>query len=399
MLSTGGNIRRFYACAVLGGLTFFHGILGFHMKAVGFTYTQILCLGALSEALCFLLEVPTGALADVYGLRKTVTVGHAISAGSCFLVAFFPASYAAFLGWAVLSAVCSSLNSGSWEALQFESLRRVGRETEYATLRGRLIAIAFAASALSGLAGGALCDAVGFPAIMVLGGLTGTVMTVIIAGMEEPLGARENHRVGAVRHTAECLAVIRARRALATVVVLGGVVLAAGGLVGSYAQPCLERVGTRSYTVVGAVSFALTATLALCAWLAGSLQRLGGNRPLLAAVCGAPVLAFVGLGALRGWALLCPLALAKAGTGLAEPVLSDLVARHTPQGKLATVLSAQNMVFSLVFAAWSALLGVGLDRAGPLPTFLASAVLLVAILALGVARLRRPTEPTQRAGA
>jgi hypothetical protein len=81
--------------------------------------------------------------------------------------------------------------------------------------------------------------------------------------------------------------------------------------------------------------------------------------------------------------------IAKVGTGLAEPILSDLVARNSPQGMLATIMSTQNLLMSLTFAAWSLLLGVGLDHAGPLPAFLVSAVLLAAALGLLGARLRR----------
>ena len=47
---------------------------------------------------------------------------------------------------------------------------------------------------------------------------------------------------------------------------------------------------------------------------------------------------------------------------------------------LATVMSGQNLVFSLTSAVWGLLLGFGLDRAGAVPAFLVSAFLLAAVL-------------------
>jgi hypothetical protein len=70
------------------------------------------------------------------------------------------------------------------------------------------------------------------------------------------------------------------------------------------------------------------------------------------------------------------------GIGLAEPTLSEMVARNSPQGMLATIMSGQNMVFSLTFAVWGLLLGTGLDLAGPMPAFLVSAGLLAALLVM-----------------
>jgi MFS family permease len=389
MTAAESNIGKFYLCTVLGGLTFFHGILGFYLRQIGFSYVQIFSIAALCEALNVVLEIPTGALADTCGLRKTVTVGHAVSAASCFLVALLPSSYALFLGWAVLSAVCSTLNSGSWEALQYESLRAVGREAAYATLRGRLLAIHFAGRALSGVAGGAICDVLGFRQVMLLGSVTGTAMTLVIASMHDPLAVHRDRPTSTVRLMVDSFRAVRGNRLLRTAVLMGGVLLAAGAIVSNYAQPCLERVGTKSYTTVGIVGFALTSLAALASWTAGSAQRRMGDRRVLGLVCCLVVLSLAGLGPLGGWFLLGPLAIAKVGTGLAEPVLSEMVARSSPQGMLATTMSSQNMVFSLTFAGWGLLLGTGLDLAGPIPAFLASAGLLAAVLAMMGAQRRR----------
>ena len=167
-----GNITRFYICSALGGLTFFHGVLGFYMRQIGFSYTQIFILVALYEILVFLLEIPTGIFADRFGLKRSVVLGHLISAASCFPVALFPRAYGVFLLWSVLSALCTTLNSGSVEALQYHSLRDLSREAEYTKLRGRLAAIGGVTMPVGAFVGGVLCETIGFGWVVALGGLT-----------------------------------------------------------------------------------------------------------------------------------------------------------------------------------------------------------------------------------
>lgn len=172
MLGSSANITKFYISSALGGFTLFHGVLGFYMRQIGFSYTQIFFLAALYEILVFLLEIPTGVFADRFGLKKCAVLGHFISAASCFPIALFPASYSVFLLWSVLSAICTTLNSGSVEALQFESLRDISREAEYTTLRGRLAAIGGISMPVGAVLGGVLCENIGFGKVVALGGLT-----------------------------------------------------------------------------------------------------------------------------------------------------------------------------------------------------------------------------------
>ncbi len=368
-----GNVTRFYICSALGGLTFFHGVLGFYMRQIGFSYTQIFILVALFEILVFLLEIPTGIFADRFGLKKSVVLGHLISAASCFPVAFFPRAYGVFLLWSVLSALCTTLNSGSVEALQYHSLRDLSREGEYTKLRGRLAAIGGVTMPVGAFVGGVLCETTGFGWVVALGGLTGLVATAIFMGMSEPrsilLERVKTATRSATAEISESIRLIKRDKELAGIIVAGAVVYAAYYLINNYSQPCLEQAGISSYRVVGLISGTLMVTLAAVSWLAGYLKQRVGETGILVWLSGVPILSLVGLGKLGGLRLLMPLYFSRLGEGVADPVISDRLLRKSPPGKSATLLSTQSLLASLLLSVWSMATGLGLDHIGSFFTF------------------------------
>ncbi|MDE0300759.1 MAG: MFS transporter [Candidatus Poribacteria bacterium] len=372
-----GNITRFYICSALGGLTFFHGVLAFYMRQIGFSYTQIFILVALYEILVFLLEIPTGMYADRFGLKRSVVLGHLLSAASCFPVALFPASYGIFLLWSVLSALCTTLNSGSVEALQYHSLRDLSREAEYTTLRGRLAAIGGVAMPVGAFAGGVFCETHGFGRVVALGGLTGLVATAFFVSMSEPRSVLRERDESPTRSTIagiyESIQLIKRDKELAGVIVAGAVVYAAYYLINNYSQPCLEQAGILSYRVVGVISGTLMVTLAAVSWLAGYLKQRVGETGIFVWLSGVPILSLVGLGKLGGLRLLLPLYFSRLGEGVADPVISDRLLRKSPPEKSATLLSTQSLLASLLLSLWSMGTGLGLDHVGSFFTFTAGA--------------------------
>ena len=381
-----GNVSKLYISAVVGNLIFFNGVLGFYMKDVGFSYTQIFSVFALYEILIVLLEIPTGAFADLYGFKMSVVLGHFLSASSCIMIALSPKCYAVFLLWAVFSAICSTLSSGAMEALQYESLREEARQGEYPVFRGRLLAIGSVTCAVATCAGGVICELAGFSTVVALGGLTGMISTAVLASMREPGTARleRQRRGGVLAQTLESLRAVGSDKALGGIVVTGAAAYAAYGLIQTYSQPCLIRVGITSYAIVGFISATLLLAFSLLSCLAARLKDRFGAKRLLAFICGAPILAFVGLGTLERSLLLAPLYLSKIGEGLADPIVSELAISRCPPGKIATVLSIQSLLASLLFSIGSLASGFGLDQAGALITFAAGAGLLFLVFTWGL---------------
>ena len=66
---------------LLGGGTSFLLVLAFtlsqvyHVTVVGLSPLQLVLVGTVLEATCFLFEIPTGVVADLYSRRLSVVIG------------------------------------------------------------------------------------------------------------------------------------------------------------------------------------------------------------------------------------------------------------------------------------------------------------------------------------
>ena len=72
------NLRCMYAIALLQGMVFYGPIATLYREAQGVSIAQITLIESISLALCILLEVPWGILADKLGYKNTM-------AACCFL--------------------------------------------------------------------------------------------------------------------------------------------------------------------------------------------------------------------------------------------------------------------------------------------------------------------------
>ena len=100
-----------------------------------------------------LLEVPTGMVADLMGKRKSLIFGNLFNLAGCTLYAC-SSGFALFLSAELLLAVGMSLLSGASAALLYDSLKQLGRESEYAAREGLATSHQLISFAICALVGG-----------------------------------------------------------------------------------------------------------------------------------------------------------------------------------------------------------------------------------------------------
>ena len=123
-----GNVRRMYLWRALTHMHFFAGVLvPFFTDWGGLTLPQMFLLQAWFFLWIFLLEVPTGAVADKFGRKASI-----VSASACLLLA--TAIYATgkglprYLFAEFIWAASGALASGADEAMVYDSLKAAGDE-------------------------------------------------------------------------------------------------------------------------------------------------------------------------------------------------------------------------------------------------------------------------------
>lgn len=103
----------------------------------GISLSQFFIIQSIGSITAFLLEVPTGILADRLGRRLSVIASLALA---LIINPLFILSDNLWIlyGASVLGGICGALRSGADEALFFDSLKAMQREHDYTRLNGSL---------------------------------------------------------------------------------------------------------------------------------------------------------------------------------------------------------------------------------------------------------------------
>ncbi len=152
-------IRHYVRFSVISGLgaSFTFGSYTLFLQSLGLSLFEINLVNGIFMSARFLLEVPTGALADLYGRKRSVLWGTAISA-SGFLLYSRAGGFWSAVAAELTVALGGALVSGALGALVFDSLRHRGwgesfRPVARRRLQADLLARIAGASAASVLVG------------------------------------------------------------------------------------------------------------------------------------------------------------------------------------------------------------------------------------------------------
>lgn len=147
------NIWKYYALSVLGGLAYFYNAIDtlyykhfdLSLEQIGFLFSATLLFGII-------LEVPSGAFADIYGRKKAIIIANVFSmlgVGSLFIASEF---YHFLIGFSLLG-VGGAFISGALQALLFDTLRSSGKEKNYIKYISRNEALFVSIDIISGFFG------------------------------------------------------------------------------------------------------------------------------------------------------------------------------------------------------------------------------------------------------
>ncbi len=115
----------------------------------------IALIDGVSKALGVTLEIPSGAVADLLGRRKTIMAGNLVLISSC-LVLINASTFTSLLVGNLLMFAAYSLMSGAREALLYDIMLDDELESKYEMVLGRVSALAVATTVLTVFVGGAL---------------------------------------------------------------------------------------------------------------------------------------------------------------------------------------------------------------------------------------------------
>ena len=139
------NVRLFMAFRILFNIRFYYPVFMVMFLKYGITLEQFGLLNAVWAVVIVLLEVPSGALADILGRKALLVAAAIMMTVEMLLLAVVPIGsswvFPALLLNRILSGAAEAFASGADEALAFDSLKAVGKDGDWPRVLERLMQV------------------------------------------------------------------------------------------------------------------------------------------------------------------------------------------------------------------------------------------------------------------
>ena len=151
------NVGLDYVHTFLSNMNMQSSIWVLYLAYCGLHLAQIGLLEGIYHATSIVCEIPSGAAADLWGRKRCMILSNLCIAVSCVIM-LFSKSFGWFAVSFAVQALGNNLNSGSEEALVYDSMKCLGQEEHYMGVYGRLNVLIEVAQGLATVAGGVLAE-------------------------------------------------------------------------------------------------------------------------------------------------------------------------------------------------------------------------------------------------
>jgi len=160
------NLWKLYLFRICINLYFIGPVyLAFYQDFAGLSFKYMMFAQAWYMLWAFLLEVPSGIIADSFGRKKTLILASIINCVAIFIYSLYPNFYL-FLVAEFLWAVAFVLFSGTDDALAYDSLKQIGEAHRSVKVFSRMESFASFGVLIATPLGGILADAFGPKMVM-----------------------------------------------------------------------------------------------------------------------------------------------------------------------------------------------------------------------------------------
>ncbi len=157
IISYKNNIILLFIFTFFSSLVFDRGLFIIYLLYCDLSNTQIGLLQGAFFFVSLLSEIPAGVFGDIFGRKTSMIIGLGLD---LFFVLgmIFGATFIWFLFIFIIKGLSKAFNSGSDIALFYDSLKIIGRESEYLELRSKLAALSNFAMGSAIIIGGGIAE-------------------------------------------------------------------------------------------------------------------------------------------------------------------------------------------------------------------------------------------------
>ena len=357
--------------ALAGNMCFDRALWIIYLQERGFSLLQVGLLESLLHITIMIFEVPTGVLADLFGRKASIIIGHAL--WTLYLVGMV---FAGNIIVAALSFFCLGLSlsfiSGAEVALLYDSQKALHTEKGFTRTVGLYYGVMTVGMAAAMAAGG-LVRQVSWPLVFLLGALaqlTAVALSCLLTEVpvhaeatraeprrSEPLQAR------LTPHLKGVLAFLKESRAARALLAGTALFAAATSTYHLYAQSLLSGAGFTLVAVGGLFGLESLLSAGASAQAHAVEAKLTPRRALLGVLAGTALL-FPLVAVNRRGPAAAAFFLVSPAANLFAPIAESAINREIPSALRATLLSAMSMTCSLFMALLFPAVGYAADRFG-----------------------------------
>ncbi len=345
-----GNIGKNYIYTLFFNLNLTRGLWMIYLAGKGFSLLELGIFEGTFHATSFLMEVPTGVVADLWGRKTSRLCGRVLFLISLFIMLLSDNFYIQLSGF-ILCAMGYNLESGAGEALVYDSLLLAGNEAKYKSIAGRQELILQCGFISSYLLGGYLAVR-NFPAVYFMSIIFSAasfltalafIEPVISENREKKSFSLKNIAASMYNQTRESILAVKRRPRIAFLILFSEIIFTFLTSLFFYLQNYWKGTGLSEFSI--GIIFAVAAlTAGITGYNAQAIEKTIGEKGVLLFMPLILVLCLWGIAITRFKGLFFIL------TGIIEGILvvaiSDYINRLIPSERRATVLSFQAMAFS-----------------------------------------------------
>ncbi len=362
------NISKFYWYRLTKFGLFHIAILVIFYQQRGLSFSQIMILQSVYYFAKVLSEIPTGAWADRVGRKKSLVIG-SFCHSSAYLLIFLSHSFVLFNIGEIIAGIAMSFASGADSALAYDSLKCLGRESEYRKIEGNATGMRYLAFAVFAPIGSLLAT-VNLALPYLFSSIVVFLSGLIALTMVEP--HRESKSVQSLMFNVQrktyheikySLQLMFTDKRILWFVLFFSLVFLATRLGFWTYQPYMKMVGL-PLSLFGVVFAFMYLVTALFSKYADRLEKKVKEKFTLFLMPALVVVSLILMSRLVYLWSLSFILFQQMTFGIHEPILKNHLNRLTPSDVRATMLSVQNMVGNLVFAILAPFMGTFVDRLG-----------------------------------
>lgn len=345
------NIYKLYL------IIFFHNLIPAYVierlfwEQRGMTVLMVVLCEIIYAVSIVIFEIPTGVFADKFGRKPLLVIGAVLSVFE-FIILLFAYDFWAFALVVFLAGISSACTSGAYNALLYDSLASVNKQSAFEKMVGRMNSLDLIGAMIAALSGSVLAKYYGFELNYILSAFSMFIALLFTILLREPprtkLEVRQSTKLNSfISYIKKSLLFYKSNPKLVTILTHAMGIGACITYLDEFWQLYLNEVG---YSVLffGVFSACISLVRIPGNLLASQLLIYFKAETIILLILGLTTICFFVSAMVPGSIGLVTIVIIFIGSGVIDPVVTGYLHHHGSSDIRATIESFQSLIESVI---------------------------------------------------